>query len=96
MVKLKMCYNISMDYRKQLSEAYMNRDKSTIESIMEKMVNQRLIMDKWFDLFIEKFSDKMDQEKRTAPVWKKYYEKFDEYSDLQRQINTAEFYISNV
>lgn len=87
---------MTMDYRKQLSEAYMNRDKSTIEKLMEKMLNESLVMDKWFDLFIEKFSDKMDREKRASPVWKKYYEKFDEYSDLQRQINTAKFYISNV
>jgi hypothetical protein len=85
-----------MDYRKLLSEAYQNRDKSELENILKRINEDRSTLDKWFDLFIEKFDERMNKETRTSLLWRKYHEKFDLYSDLNIQKTTAEFYIKNV
>lgn len=85
-----------MDYRKELSQANIDKNKYELEKLINTIKADVSYLDKWFDMFIEKFSDRMDVEDRSSPVWKKYYERFDEYSDLQRQLMTAEYYIQNV
>jgi len=87
-----------MNYRKQLSEAYLDKDKNKLSELKSKILEDTTFLNQWFDTFIDKFSDKMDAESgnRASPVWKKYYERFDEYSDLKVQLNTVEFYFKNV
>jgi len=85
-----------MNYRKELSEAFIDRDAVTLTELKNKLVEDTIFLDQWFDVFIDKFSDLMDTEKQTAPVWKKYYQRFDEYSDLKIQLNTVEYYLQNV
>jgi hypothetical protein len=85
-----------MNYRKELSEAFIDRDASTLTELKNKIVEDTMFLDQWFDLFIDKFSDLMDAEPQTAPVWKKYYQRFDEYTDLKIQLNTTEYYLKNV
>lgn len=85
-----------MNYRKELSEAFIDRDAATLTELKNKIVEDTMFLDQWFDFFIDKFSDLMDTENQTAPVWKKYYQRFDEYTDLKIQLNTVEYYLKNV
>lgn len=82
-----------MNYRKQIVDAYSHDDIVTLKTLYEGMCEQKDKLDKWFDMFIERFSDRMTLEDKTSPVWKKYNERFNEYSELKTQISTAKFFI---
>ena len=59
-----------------------------------ELVVQRMKMDRFFTLFLDKFHRKMDPDKPNTPIWKLYKEKLKEYDKLQRDIKAAEYWIA--
>lgn len=59
-----------------------------------ELVIQRMKMDRFFTLFLDKFERKMDPDKPNTPIWKLYKEKLKEYDKLQRDIKAAEYWIA--
>ena len=55
---------------------------------------QKMKLDKFFSMFLEKFERKMDPDKTDTPVWKLYKQKLKEYDDVQRNIKSAQYWIS--
>jgi hypothetical protein len=55
---------------------------------------EKMKMDKFFSMFLEKFERKMDPDKPNTPVWKLYKDKLKEYEKLSHGIKTADYWIS--
>jgi hypothetical protein len=67
----------------------MNWNEQRQELIIEKMK-----MDKFFSMFLEKFERKMDPDKTDTPIWNLYKSKLKEYDKLNHGIRTAEYWIA--
>jgi len=67
----------------------MNWNEQRQELIVEKMK-----MDKFFSMFLEKFERKMDPDKTDTPIWNLYKSKLKEYDKLNHGIRTAEYWIT--
>jgi hypothetical protein len=50
-------------------------------------------LDKFFSMFLDKFSDKMDPKVTNTNIWKLYNKKTKEYADLEQVIKAAEYYL---
>ena len=61
-----------------------------------ELVVQRMKMDRFFTLFLDKFERKMDPDKPNTPIWKLYKSKTKEYSELESVIKTADIYIKKL
>lgn len=59
-----------------------------------ELLVQKMKMDKFFSLFLEKFERKMDPEKPNTPIWKLYKEKMKEYGVLSQEIKNNEYWIT--
>jgi hypothetical protein len=54
---------------------------------------ERMRLDKFFSLFLDKFEGKMDHTNTNTPVWKLYKLKLKEYDTLQRDIKSTEYWM---
>ena len=57
---------------------------------------ERMKMDKFFSMFLEKFERKMDPDKTDTPIWKLYKSKLKEYGELQREIKATEYWLNKI
>lgn len=60
----------------------------------QNLLVERMKMDKFFSMFLEKFERKMDPDKTDTPIWKLYKQKVKEYDKLNHGIKTAEYWIT--
>jgi len=79
-------------YNKIVSMA-TNRDHQGIQTTYNQLLAERMQLDRFFTMFLDKFERKMDSEKPDTPVWKLYKSKSAEYTELQRTITIAEYYM---
>lgn len=77
----------------QLVTASANNDTETISQIYITLLNQKMKLDKFFSMFLDKLGDKMDADETDTPVWKLYREKTKEYSELEQAIKAANYYL---
>lgn len=54
---------------------------------------QRMKLDKFFSLFLEKYERQMDPDKTDTPIWKLYKSKMKEYEKLQYEIKSTQYWI---
>ena len=66
-----------MDYRTRRNELMM----------------QKMKMDKFFTMYLDKFDKQMDPEKPNTPVWQLYKKKSTEYNKLCQEIRNTEYWI---
>lgn len=59
-----------------------------------ELLVQKMKMDKFFSLFLDKFEREMDPEKPNTPIWKLYKEKLKEYGVLSQEIKNIEYWIT--
>lgn len=59
----------------------------------DELVVQKMHLDKFFTLFLDKFHSKMDPGKPNTPIWKLYKLKLNEYDDIQRQLRATEYWL---
>jgi hypothetical protein len=55
---------------------------------------QKMKLDKFFSLYLEKFERKMDPDKPDTPIWKLYKAKLKEYGALNQEIKNTEYWIA--
>lgn len=68
----------TIELQKQRSELYIEKMK----------------MDRFFSLYLDKFGGKMDPDKPNTKIWALYKSKLKEYSDLERKIKYVEYWMS--
>lgn len=77
----------------KLVEASTNQNVSLIQGIMYDLMREKMKMDKFFSMFLEKCGNKMDPEKTDTPIWKLYRSKTKEYADINQALKAAEYYL---
>ena len=58
-----------------------------------ELLMQKMKLDKFFTMYLDKFDKQMDSEKPNTPVWKLFKKKSDEYSKLNQEIRNVEYWI---
>jgi hypothetical protein len=54
---------------------------------------QKMKLDKFFSMFLEKFERKMDSDKTDTPIWKLYKTKLKEYDKVSQELKNTEYWI---
>ncbi len=72
-------------YNMSMNELYNKRDSLQL---------QKMKLDKFFSMFLEKYERKMDPEKPNTPIWKLYKSKLKEYEAIQQEIRNTNYWIS--
>jgi hypothetical protein len=80
------------NYNKIVSMA-TDRDYVAMRNLYSQLLGERMRMDKFFSMYLDKFERKMDPEKTNTPIWDLYKKKLKEYGDLQQTIKVAEYYM---
>lgn len=55
---------------------------------------EKMKLDKFFSLFLEKFERKMDADKTDTPVWKLYKTKLKEYDKVNQELKNTQYWIA--
>lgn len=58
------------------------------------LMTDKMKLDKFFSLFLDKVGSKMDADNLNTPIWKLYKEKLNEYEKVTRRIKVLEYYIN--
>lgn len=66
----------------------MNRIEKHNELILQKMK-----LDKFFSMYLEKFERQMDSDKTDTPIWKLYKSKLKEYEKISYEIKANEYWL---
>jgi len=55
---------------------------------------QKMKLDKFFSMFLEKFERQMDPDRTDTPVWKLYKNKLKEYEKVNHELRTTQYWIN--
>lgn len=58
-----------------------------------ELVLERMKLDRFFTMFLDKFERKMDPEKPNTPIWKLYRQKHAEYCKLNQEIRNTQYWM---
>ena len=59
----------------------------------QQLVIERMKMDRFFSLFLDKFERKMDPENTNTPIWKLYKKESERYNRVCQEIRNMEYWI---
>jgi len=77
----------------KIVEASGNRDVALLQGILFDLMKEKMKLDKFFSMFLEKCGGKMDSEKTDTPIWKLYRSKSKEYADINQALKAAEYFL---
>jgi hypothetical protein len=63
------------------------------KELLNTLIIERMHLDKFFSMFLEKFERKMDPDKTDTPIWKLYRTKLKEYDNISREIKSTEYWL---
>lgn len=78
----------------QLSAMAGERNYQGIADAKAQLLVERMKLDKFFSMFLDKFERKMDPENTNTPIWKLYKQKMKEYGELERTIKSSTYYLT--
>lgn len=94
-----------LDFLSDIGYNYSMFDKGVVMYLQTKneMINEkntlmveRMKMDRFFTMFLDKVGSQMKEDKTDTPVWKLYRSKMKEYDKLESQIKYLDYKISRV
>lgn len=59
-----------------------------------ELLLQKMKLDKFFSMFLEKFERKMDPDNTDTPVWKLYKSKLKEYGKINQDLKNEQYWIN--
>ena len=77
-----------------LNSLAFDRNVKGIQELRNALVLEKMKLDKFFSMFLSKFERKMDPDRTHTPIWDLYKKKSKEYSELQRTITIADYYLN--
>lgn len=78
----------------QLSAMAGERNYQGIADAKAQLLVERMKLNKFFSMFLDKFERKMDPENTNTPIWKLYKQKMKEYGELERTIKSSTYYLT--
>lgn len=73
--------------------AVNDKQYNVLSDIYSKLLHEKDNMDSFFEKFLE--MNNLQKKTKKDPVWVTYDKKFAEYSELEQNINLAEYYLEN-
>lgn len=70
-----------------------NNDYAAIECLKQDMQVEKMKMDKFFTMFLDKFEKKMNPDITNTKVWDLYKAKMKEYENISRAIKLTDYYL---
>lgn len=69
---------------------------SKIELIKERqeLIIEKMKLDRFFSMYLDKFGSKMDHEKPNTKIWQLYKNKFKEYGEVCQKIKRLDYWIA--
>ena len=67
-----------------------------LQKLYNNFLGERMKMDKFFTMYLDKFEKKMDPENTKTPIWDLYKKKLKEYDELNQSIKAAEYFMKKV
>ena len=64
------------------------------EQKRQHLICEKMKLDKFFSMFLEKFERKMDPDNTDTPIWKLYKTKLKEYGALNQEIKNTQYWIN--
>ena len=64
-----------------------------LQKLYNSFLGERMKMDKFFTMYLDKFEKKMDPDNTKTPIWDLYKKKLKEYSEIQQAIKAANYFI---
>ena len=58
------------------------------------LIVERMKLDKFFTMFLDKFERQMGSDKTDTPIWDLYRKKLKEYDNVQHGIREAQYWIN--
>jgi hypothetical protein len=80
-------------YNKLIAASH-NGDVKLMQEIYISLLNDKMKLDKFFSMYLDKVGNKMDPENTDTNIWKLYREKSNEYSQLNYAIKSANYYLN--
>ena len=73
---------------------YRKRDKIALEFLKKEFTEKIVVLDVFFDEYLDLFSDKMSAtEDNSDPVWQAYKDKLKESQDAKANLKLTEYYL---
>ena len=66
----------------------------TMNENLHDLTVQKMKLDKFFSMFLEKFERQMDPDRTDTPVWKLYKNKLKEYEKVDHEIKSTRYCIN--
>ena len=66
----------------------------TMNEKLHELTVQKMKLDKFFSMFLEKFERQMDPDRTDTPVWKLYKNKLKEYDKVDHEIKATRYWIN--
>lgn len=70
------------------------KSKSELLTEQSNLQIEKMKLDRFFSMYLDKFGSKMDHEKPDTKVWQLYKSKLKEYEDVSRKITHLEYWIN--
>lgn len=82
-----------MNMESKIVSLAADRNFEAIATLQGDLTIQRMRLDKFFTLFLDKFEKKMNSDVTNTPVWNLYKTKMKEYESIQRYITLTNYYL---
>lgn len=69
-------------------------NKSELMANRQELYIEKMKLDRFFSMFLDKFGDSMDSDKPDTKVWALYKTKFTEYEKLNQKIKHLDYWIA--
>lgn len=69
-------------------------NKSEMLDKRSSLYIEKMKLDRFFSMYLDKFGSKMDPDKPNTKIWALYKTKLKEYDQLNREIKSIEYWIS--
>ena len=70
-----------------------NMNMNEMKTKLNDLQVQKMKLDKFFSMYLEKFERKMDPDNTNTPIWKLYKEKLKEYDKVDYEIKATKYWM---
>lgn len=78
----------------KLVNASADKNREDLQTLYVSLIVEKMKLDKFFSMFLDRFDEEMNCEDSNTPVWKLYRSKTKEYAELSQTVKIAEYYIN--
>ena len=81
-----------------ISSSYIKRDKSALQSMYDKLLEQKKELEVFFEEYLEVFDEKMNAsiDNKKTPEWKCYNDKYKLWEKVNSNLKLAKHYLGMI